>query len=218
MWTLSRTLTNHWAKPTLYMVKTFCPLSCPGLLPLYALCFTQPRGSLVVKSCLILCDPINCSTPGFPVLHYLPKFAQTHVHCHPTISSSVIRFYPCTQSFPASRSFPMSWLFVSFGQGIGASASAAVLPKNIQGSSCRIDWFDLLGISKGLSRVFSSTTASESISSLVLRLLCGPALISIRDSWKKQSFGGSLLAKWCLCFLIRCLGLAWLFFQGASIF
>ena len=112
----------------------------------------------VAKSCSTLCNPMNCSTPGFPVLHYLPKFAQTHVHCHPTISSSVIPFYPCTQSFPASRSFPMSWLFVSFGQGIGASASAAVLPKNIQGSSCRIDWFDLLGISKGLSRVFSSTT------------------------------------------------------------
>ena len=98
MWTLSRTLTNHWAKPTLYMVKTFCPLSRPGLLPLYALCFTQPRGSLVVKSCLILCDPINCSTPGFPVLHYLPKFAQTHVHrvsgaiqpSHPLSSASTL--------------------------------------------------------------------------------------------------------------------------------
>ena len=89
------------------MVKTFCPLSSPDLLPLCALCFTQPRGSLVVKSCLILCDPMNCSTPGFPVLHYLPKFAQIHVHCHPTISSSVTPFYPCTQSFPASGSFPL---------------------------------------------------------------------------------------------------------------
>ena len=138
------------------MVKTFRPVSSSDLLPLCALCFTQPRGSLVVKSCLILCDPMNCSMPGFPVLHYLPKFAQTHVHCHPTISSSVTPFYPRTQSFPASGSFPMSWLFVLIGQGIGASTSTPVLPVSIQG------WFTLrlIGLisllSKGLSRVFSS--------------------------------------------------------------
>ena len=51
--------------------------------------------------------------------------------CHPTISSSVIPF-SCLQSFPASGSFPMSWLFVSGGQSIGASASASVIPMNIQ--------------------------------------------------------------------------------------
>ena len=78
--------------------------------------------------------------------------------CHPTISSSVITFSPCLQSFPASGSFPMSWFFTSGGQSIGVSASASVLPMNIQ------DWF-LLGWtgwislqSKGLSRVFSNTT------------------------------------------------------------
>ena len=57
--------------------------------------------------------------------------------CHPTISSSVIPFSSCLPSFPASRSFPMSWLFTSGGQSIGASASASVLPMNIQ------DWFPL---------------------------------------------------------------------------
>ena len=76
---------------------------------------------------------------------------------HPTISSSVTLF-SCLQSFPASGSFPMSWLFVSGGQSIGASALASVLPVNIQG------WFHLELTSlitlqpKGLSRVFSSTT------------------------------------------------------------
>ena len=76
--------------------------------------------------------------------------------CYLTISSSVTSFSFCPQSFLASRSFPMSQLFASGGQGIGASASASVLPINIQ------DWF-LLGLtglilhSKGLSRVFSST-------------------------------------------------------------
>ena len=57
--------------------------------------------------------------------------------CYPTISSSVASFSCCPQSFPASGSFPMSWLFVSSGQSIGASASASVLPVNIQ------DWFPL---------------------------------------------------------------------------
>ena len=80
--------------------------------------------------------------------------------CHPTISSSVIPF-SCLQSFPASGSFPMSQFFESGGQGIGASASASVLPMHIQG------WFplgltDLISLqSKGVSRVFSSTTKEE---------------------------------------------------------
>ena len=77
--------------------------------------------------------------------------------CHPTISSSVAPFSSCPQSFPRSGSFPTSRLFTSGGQSIGASASASVLPVNIQ------DWFplgliDLFSLqSKGLSRVFSST-------------------------------------------------------------
>ena len=57
--------------------------------------------------------------------------------CHPTISSSVIRFSSCPQSFPASGSFPLSWLFESDGQRIGTSVSAPVLPMSIQ------DWFPL---------------------------------------------------------------------------
>ena len=81
--------------------------------------------------------------------------------CHPTISSSVIPFSFCFQSFPASESFPMSRFFASGGQSIGVSASASVLPMNIQ------DWFPLrlTGLiflqSKGLSRVFSNTTVQK---------------------------------------------------------
>ena len=82
-----------------------------------------------------LCDPMACSTPGFPVFFYLPELAQTHGPlsrwCHPTISSSVGPF-SCLQSFPASGSFPVSQLFTSGGQCNGASASASVLPVNIQ--------------------------------------------------------------------------------------
>ena len=76
--------------------------------------------------------------------------------CHPTILSSVVPFYSYHQSFPESGSFPVSWLFTSGGQSIGASALTSVLPMNVQG------WFpvrltDLILQSKGLSRVFSST-------------------------------------------------------------
>ena len=83
-------------------------------------------------------NPMDCSTPGFPALRYTLELAQTHVHwvcwrCHPTISSSVVPFAFCFQSFPASGSFPMSRLSASVGQSIGASASASVLPVNIQG-------------------------------------------------------------------------------------
>ena len=77
--------------------------------------------------------------------------------CHPTISSSVIPFFSCFQAFPAAGSFPMSQLFTSGGQSIGASASISILPMNIQ------DWFPLgwtgwISLqSKGLSRVFNIT-------------------------------------------------------------
>ena len=81
--------------------------------------------------------------------------------CYTTISSSVIPFSSCLQSFPASGSFPMSQFFVSGGQIIGVSASISVLPINIQ------DWFPLgwMGwislLSKALSRVFSNTTVQK---------------------------------------------------------
>ena len=81
--------------------------------------------------------------------------------CHPTISSSVIPFSSCFQSFPASESFPVSQLFASRGQSIGASASASVLPMNIQ-SSFPIGLIGLISLlSKSLSRVFSSTTVRK---------------------------------------------------------
>ena len=108
---------------------------------------------------------MDCSIPGFPVLHHPPKLAQTYVHwvsdaiepSHPLSSPSPAAF----KSFPASGSFLMSWLFAAGAQSIGASALASVLPMNIQ------DWFplgliDLISLqSKGLSRVFSNTAVQK---------------------------------------------------------
>ena len=78
--------------------------------------------------------------------------------CHPTISYSVILFSSCPQCFPATGSFPVNRLFTSGGQSIGASASASVLPMNTQGWS-PLGWTGLVSLqSRGLLRVFSSTT------------------------------------------------------------
>ena len=93
----------------------------------------------LVHSCPTLCDLMDCSTPGFPVLHHIPEVTQTHVSwvCdaiqppHPLSSPSP------AFSFPASGSFPVSWLFISGGQKIGPSTLASVLPMSIQ------DWFPL---------------------------------------------------------------------------
>ena len=125
--------------------------------------------SSVPQLCLILCNPMDCSTPGFPVHHQLPELAQTHVHwigdaiqpSHPHLKRRVVPFSSCLQSFLASGSFPVNQFFASGGQSIGASASTSVLPMNIQ------DWFPLgmTGLislqSKGLSRVFSNTTVQK---------------------------------------------------------
>ena len=119
--------------------------------------------SSVVQLCLTLCDPMDCSTPGFPVHHQLPKLAQTLVQlsrwCHLTISSSVVPFSSCLQSFPASGSFLMSQFFTSDCQSTRASAS--VLPMNTQDWS-PLGWTGWISLqSKGLSRVLSNTTVQK---------------------------------------------------------
>ena len=129
--------------------------------------------------------------------------------CHPTISSSVVPFSSCLQSFPASRSYPVSWLFPSSGQSIGSSASASILPMNIQG------WFPLgltgwiTLLSEGLSRVFSRSTVQkhqffDAQLSLWSNCHTHTWLLEKPQLW----LDWPLLAKWCLCFLICCLGLS----------
>ena len=84
---------------------------------------------------------MDCSTPGLPVLSPTPQTRSDSCPlswwCHPAISPSVVLFASCLQSFPASGSFPVRQFFTSGGQSIGVSASASVLPMNIQ------DWFPL---------------------------------------------------------------------------
>ena len=128
--------------------------------------------------------------------------------CHPTISTSVALFSICLQSFPAWVPFPLSWLFASGGQNIGASASASTLPMNIQG------WFSL-GLtslislqSKGFSTVFSSTTAQK-------HQFFDTAFLMVQLSHLYMTTGKTIalntwtfVRRWCLCFLIHRLGLS----------
>ena len=123
--------------------------------------------SSVAQSCLLFATPwtVACqASMSITNSWSLLKLMAIELWCHPTISSSVISFSSCLQSFPASGSFPMSQFFASGGQSIGVSASASVLPMNIQ------DWFPLGYTSwislqfKGLSRVFKTTVQKHQLS------------------------------------------------------
>ena len=147
-------------------------------------------------------DYIVCRSPlSFTVSQSLLKFMSTESRCYLIISSSAASFSFCLQSFPASRSFAMSQLFASGGQNIGTSGSATVLPMYIQ------SWFPLgftgliSSLSKGLSRVFSSTTIwkhqffGTQLSLWSNSHIC-PRLLEKPQVW----LYGPLSAKWCLHF------------------
>ena len=129
--------------------------------------------------------------------------------CHPTISSSVIPFSLHLQSFPASGFFPMSQLFTSGGQSIGVSTSASVLPMNSQG------WFPL-GLpglislqSRGLSRVFFSTTIWKHLFFSSQSSLWSSCYMTATRLLEKPWpwLHGPLSAKWCLRCFVCCLRL-----------
>ena len=115
-----------------------------------------------------------------------PKLIPLSQWCHPAISSSVVPFSSCSQSLPASESFPISHLFAWSGQSTGVSASASVFPTNIQ-DRFPLGWTGWISLqSKGLSRIFSNTTV-QSINYSVLSFLHSPSLTSIHDYWKNHS-------------------------------
>ena len=118
--------------------------------------------SSVTQSGLTLCNLQHARSPcPSPTLRIHPNPCPLSQWCHPTISSSVIPFSSCPQSFSASGSFPMSQLFTWDGQSIRVSASASVHPVNTQDWSPS-GWTGWISFqSKGLSRVFSNTTVQK---------------------------------------------------------
>ena len=127
--------------------------------------------------------------------------------CHPTISSSVVPFSSCPQSFPASGCFPMSQLFTSGGQSIGVSASTSVLPMNTQ-DRAPLGWTGWISLqSKGLSRVFSNTTVQKASilwhsAFLIVQLLHSYITTGKTIALTRLTFVSNV------CFLICCLGLS----------
>ena len=123
--------------------------------------------SLVVVQSLShvrLCHPMDCSMPGFPVLHHLPELAQTHVHW---VSDAIQPFYPLSSrpspAFKLSQhqSFPKCCRFASGSQSIRASASAS---KEYSGLiSFRIDWFDLLEVQGTLKSLLQHHSSKASV-------------------------------------------------------
>ena len=124
-----------------------------------------PKFSSVAQLCPTLCNPMDCSMPGLPVHHQLPKLAQTHVH---RVNDAIQLSHPLSSPSPPAFSlsqhqgfFLMSQFFASGSQSIGVSVSASVLPMNIQ-DWFPLGWTDLISLqSKGLSSVFFSTTVQK---------------------------------------------------------
>ena len=152
-----------------------------------------PQFISFAQSCLTVCNPMDCSTPGFLVHHQLPELAQTHVHrigdgvMMP--SSHLILCCPLLvlpSIFPSIRVFSNESVIHIKIERIGVSTSASVLPMNIQ------DWFPL-GLTGWILTVqgtqeSSPTPQFKSINSSVLSFHYGPPLTSIHDNWKNHSF------------------------------
>ena len=160
-----------------------------------------------------LCKPMDSSTPGLLVHHQLLELTQTHVHwvggaiqpSHPLLSPLLL-----PSIFPSIRVFQMSWFFFASGsQSIRVSASASVLPVNIQGwfPLGWTGWISLL--SKGLSRVFSNTTVQKhQFFCTQPSLWCSSHIHTWPLEKSQLGLNGPLSAKWCLFFLICCLSLS----------
>ena len=137
--------------------------------------------------------PCPSPTPG---VH--PNSCSWSWWCHAAISSSVVPFSSCHQSLPASESFPVSQLFTWGGQSTGVSAFTSFLPKNTQDWSPS-EWTGWISLqSKGLSRVFSNTTAQKH-QFFALSLLHSPTLTSIHDHRKtialtRRTFVGKVMS------------------------
>ena len=127
--------------------------------------------------------PMDCSMPGFPVLHHLPEFAQTHVHW---VGGAIQPSHPPLPASPPAQHQGLFWW------GGSSHQVAKVLELQLQHQSFQES---------------SPAPQFENINSSVLSLLYDPTLTSIHDYWKNHNCDFILSAKWCLCFLICCLGL-----------
>ena len=145
----------------------------------------------VAQLCLTLCDPMDCSMPGFPDHHQLPEFTQTPVHW---VGDAIQPSHPL--SSPSSPSFNISSISVFSNESVLYirwpkywSFSFSISPSNEYSGpiSFRMDWLDLLAV-QGTVQESSLTPQFKSINSLALSFLYSPTLTSMHDHWKNHSF------------------------------
>ena len=141
----------------------------------------------VAQSCPTLCNPVDCSSPSFPVHHQLPELTQTHVHrvgdaiqhlilCHPLLPPSI---FPSIRVFSNEAVLYIRWpKYWSFSFSISPSIEYSRF------ISFRMDWL----VSPSGSQEYSPTPQFKSISSLALSFLYSPTLTCIHDYWKNHSF------------------------------
>ena len=168
----------------------------------------NPQFSSVTQSCPTLCHPMDCSTPGFPVYHQLRELAQTHVH---QVGDAIQPFHPLLSPSP-----PAFDLFQHQGLSHGVSSlhqvaivwRFSISPSNEYSGLIffRMDWFDLLAVQGTLKSLLQHHSSKASI-------LWHSAFFIVQLSHSYMTTGKNhscdyepLLVKWCLCFLICCLG------------
>ena len=145
--------------------------------------------SLVTQSCPSLCDPMDCSTPGFPVLHHFLELAKTHVH---QVSDAIEPPHPLSSPSPLALNLSKHQVFSNVGS---LHQVAKVLELQVQHQYFQWlfradflqDWLVWSPCSSRDSQASSPTTQFKSINSSALSLIYGPALTSIHDHWKNHN-------------------------------
>ena len=144
----------------------------------------------VTQSCLTLCDPMDCSTPGLPVHHQLPEFTQTHVHW---VSDAIQPPHPLLS--PSPPTFNLSqhqglFKWISSSHQVAKYWSFSIVPSSEYSGliSFKMDWLDLLTVQSPYRQESDPTPQFKSINSSALSFLYSPTLTSIHDYWKIQSF------------------------------
>ena len=167
---------------------------------------------LVAQLCLTLCNPMDCSTPSFPVFHYLPELAQTHV---PWVSDAIQPSHPL--SSPFSPAFNLSqhqdafqWVSSSHQEAKILSFSFSISPSNEYSGlvSFRIDWFDLLAVEGPLKSLLQHHNSKASVLQHWAFLWANSHIHTWPLEKPKLWLYRPLMAKWWLCFSIHCVGLS----------
>ena len=165
----------------------------------------------VTQSCLTLCDPMDCSMPGLPVPHHLPEFTQVHVHCIGDAIQPSHLLKPSSPAIDLSQDQGLfQWVVVQIRWRKYWCFTFSISPSSEYSGliSLKIDWFDLLAVQGTFRSLFQHHSLKASI-------LWHSAFFIVQLSHSYMTTGETialtiwtLLAKWCLCFLICCLGLS----------